>query len=65
MSGDVNLLVDLFAFHITGMVNDRYEGKLMPTGIRPSISQRFEEHGIHLPASIFNPHDPAPRDRRR
>jgi len=54
MEGDTITLQDIFLYQQSGVdSNGKVLGRLEPTGIRPKFIERFEERGIHLPASIF------------
>src|SRR5687767_11922281 len=53
MEGDVIVLQDVFVFEQTGLVDGKVQGRLKPTGVRPRFSEKFDSHGIHLPAQMF------------
>ena len=53
MEGDVITMTDLFVFEQTGLEDGKVIGRLRPTGLRPKFMEKFEQAGIHLPASIF------------
>ena len=53
MEGDVITMTDLFAFEQTGIENGKIAGRLRPTGLRPKFMEKIEQHGVHLPPSIF------------
>ena len=54
MEGQIVTLQDLFVFHQTGVDEEgRILGSIVPTGIRPSFTERFDTAGIHLPEGIF------------
>ncbi len=53
MEGDIITMQDLFVFEQTGIENGRVQGRLRPTGIRPSFIERFELANIHLPPAVF------------
>ncbi len=53
MEGDVISMQDLFVYEQMGIENGKVVGRLRPTGIRPSFTEKFEMAGIHLPPSIF------------
>jgi pilus assembly protein CpaF len=54
MEGDVIVMQDIFVYEQTGMdENGKIIGRLRPTGIRPKFVEKFETHGIYLPASVF------------
>ena len=54
------LTQEIFVFEQTGMVNDRIEGRLKPTGIRPTFMPMFKLRGVELPPDEYGipPHDP-------
>jgi pilus assembly protein CpaF len=54
------LTQEIFVFEQTGKVNDKIEGRLKPTGIRPSFMPMFQLRGVELPADEYGipPHDP-------
>jgi pilus assembly protein CpaF len=56
MEGDVVTLSDLFVFDFsTGHDEDgRLMGSVAPTGLRPRFADRLRDHGIELPASLFD-----------
>jgi enamine deaminase RidA (YjgF/YER057c/UK114 family) len=47
------LTQDIFAFEQTGMLDGRVQGRLRPTGIRPTFMGKFRASGIELPAGQF------------
>ena len=51
MEGEIITVQDIFAFDYSA--NDG-AGLLRPTGIRPKLTERLAEHGIALPADLFN-----------
>ena len=54
MEGQIITLQDLFKFEQTGISEEgKIEGRMMPTGIRPSFAERFEQSGISLPGTMF------------
>ncbi len=54
------LTQEIFTFEQTGMVNDKIEGRLKPTGVRPTFMPMFELRGVELPPDEYGipPHDP-------
>ena len=55
LEGDIVVLQDIFIFKQKKVGKDgEIIGELLPTGIRPSFYERFENYGIDVPASIFN-----------
>ena len=58
---DEILLQDIFVFEQTGFVDGKIEGRLKPTGIRPTFMGRFAARGMQLPEGEFGipPEDPA------
>lgn len=56
MEGEVVTLQDLFRFQQTGVDPEgKILGRISPTGIRPTFTERFEAAGIHLPEGLFLP----------
>ncbi len=57
MEGDIITLQDAFTFdHSAGIdAEGRLRGRLEPTGVRPRFAERIADHGIALPASLFQP----------
>ncbi len=57
MEGEMITLQDIFLFDYgMGMdENGRFKGRLKPTGIRPSFSDKLLDVGIRLPADLFEP----------
>ena len=54
MEGQIITLQDLFKYEQTGITEEgKLEGRMMPTGIRPSFAERFESSGISLPGTMF------------
>jgi pilus assembly protein CpaF len=53
MEGDVITLSDIFEFEQVGIEAGKVIGRIKPTGLRPKFMHRFEEHGMHLPPSVF------------
>src|SRR5581483_338114 len=54
MEGQVVTMQDIFVFQGRGLDDQgRVLGSVHPTGLRPKFSERFDEYGIHLPASLF------------
>ncbi|THE10623.1 CpaF family protein [Bacillus timonensis] len=54
MEGDTIILQDLFTFKQTGTTSDgKIEGRYSSTGIRPYVSEKLENYGIHLPSDWF------------
>jgi pilus assembly protein CpaF len=64
MEGDIITLQDLFLFDYGMGVDEsgRYLGRLKPTGIRPSFSDKLADQGIRLPGDLF---DPEPFSKRQ
>ena len=58
---DEILTQDIFAFEQTGFVDGKIEGRLQPTGVRPTFMAQFEKNGVLLPEGEFGipPEDPA------
>ncbi|MCW3066171.1 MAG: type secretion system protein [Solirubrobacterales bacterium] len=54
MEGDIISLQDLFVFKVDEVGADRsVSGRLLPTGVRPAFSNKFERRGATLPPSLF------------
>ena len=53
MEGDTIVLQNLFAFEQTGYEGGRVVGQYKATGARPKCYEKFAEHGIDLPLSVF------------
>ncbi len=54
MEGENVVLQDIFLFQAVAVsANDKVEGSLKPTGIRPNFSPRLEQAGFRLTADIF------------
>ena len=53
--GDVVSLSDLFAFDFSAgfTVDGRHMGTLVPTGLRPSFTERLADVGVELPARLL------------
>ena len=64
MESDVITMQELFEFKVEKVMPDRTVfGALVPTGLRPTFLQKFERHGIELPASMSgerNGNQPSP-----
>jgi len=54
------LMQDIFVFEQTDFVDGKIEGRLKPTGIRPTFMGRFAARGMQLPPGEFGipPEDP-------
>jgi pilus assembly protein CpaF len=61
------LLQDIFVFEQTGLVEGKIEGRLRPTGIRPTFMGKLKTRGIVLPPDEFGipPEDPLRPDSTR
>ncbi len=61
LEDDQILTQDIFAFEQTGVREGKIEGRLAPTGIRPTFMRRFKASGITLPPGEYGipPEDPA------
>ena len=53
MEGELIALQDLFALRSDGAGG----GTLEPTGLRPSLVDKFSHRGIELPVAMFGPRD--------
>ncbi len=62
MENEIITTQDIFTFDHSMGINDRgaYLGRLKATGVRPSFVAKLSEHGIELPADIFE-FEPAER----
>lgn len=55
MEGDVIVLQDIFSFNHVGVDDTgKILGELEATGIRPKFYEKFHEHGLNVPTSIFS-----------
>jgi pilus assembly protein CpaF len=55
MESDVITLQNMFEFHLDAVTTgNRVLGSLRPTGLRPTFLQKFEMHGVEVPASLFS-----------
>ena len=57
---DEILTQDIFAFEQTGVKDGKIQGRLAPTGIRPTFMGQFARNGVELPKGEFGipPEDP-------
>jgi pilus assembly protein CpaF len=53
LEGETIVLQDVFVFEQTGYVDNKVQGKMRATGIRPKFSEKFEAAGIRLPQNVF------------
>ncbi len=55
------LTQEIFRFEQTGVVDGKIQGRLKPTGIRPTFMPTFEIRGVKLPAGEYGipPQDPS------
>ena len=62
LEGEIVTLTDLFVFdHSAGVdAEGKSLGSLVPTGIRPRCTERLEDEGVFLPASMFEPEGAGP-----
>jgi pilus assembly protein CpaF len=62
---DQILTRDIFSFVQTGYRNDKIEGSLQPTGMRPTFMSQFERAGVELPPGEYGipPEDPNKPDK--
>jgi pilus assembly protein CpaF len=58
MEGDVITMQDIFVFEAQGMENGKVIGRMRPTGIRPSFTEKLEATGIPLPPTLFGYGEP-------
>ena len=58
---------DIFVFQQTGVENGRIQGRLVPTGVRPTFMDQFKRVGVDLPPDEFGipPDDPTKPKRTR
>jgi pilus assembly protein CpaF len=55
MESDVITLQNMFEFQLEAVTaGNRVLGSLRPTGLRPTFLQKFEMHGVEIPASLFS-----------
>ncbi len=61
------LTQDIFVFDQTGVQDGKIQGRLQPTGIRPTFMNQFAKSGVPLPPDEFGipPEDPANPSRSR
>jgi pilus assembly protein CpaF len=55
MEGEMITMSDIFEFEQTGLEGGKIVGRIRPTGIPPKFLDKFEDAGVHLPRTIFNP----------
>jgi pilus assembly protein CpaF len=57
---DEILTQDIFTFQQTGVVDGKIQGRLAPTGIRPTFMAQFQKNGVELPKDEYGipPEDP-------
>jgi pilus assembly protein CpaF len=57
---DEILTQDIFTFQQTGVTDGKIEGRLAPTGVRPTFMAQFARNGVELPKDEFGipPEDP-------
>ena len=66
MESDVITLQNLFEFQLDAVTaGNRVLGSLRPTGLRPTFLQKFEMHGVEVPASLFSNGGPPANELRR
>jgi pilus assembly protein CpaF len=56
MEADMITLQDLYVYHVDGVGSDRARsvvGSLIGTGLRPTFLEKFERHGIEIPAGLL------------
>ncbi len=53
MEGETILLQDIFLFKETGMRDDKLQGSLQPTGVRPKFMDKIQTSGQQLPPEVF------------
>jgi pilus assembly protein CpaF len=67
---DEILTQDIFVFEQTGVKDGKIEGRLKPTGIRPTFMPKFKATGVELPPGEFgipaeDPANPTPAGKSR
>jgi len=67
---DEILTQDIFVFEQTGVKDGKIEGRLKPTGIRPTFMPKFKSSGVDLPPGEFgipaeDPARPGPQGKGR
>ena len=62
---DEILTQDIFEFEQTGVKDGKIEGKLIPTGIRPTFMDQFKKSGVELPKGEFGIPPPDPKKPTR
>jgi pilus assembly protein CpaF len=56
MEGDTITLQDLFLFHAAGLDDHgRVQGRMVPTGLRPSFLERLSERNVRIDQDLFSP----------
>jgi len=53
MEGDVVILQDVFKFEHEGLVRNRVQGSLKPSGVRPKFEEKMNRNGVKLPENAF------------
>jgi pilus assembly protein CpaF len=62
MEADVITLQDIYEFKVDGISpSGKVNGRLVPTGLRPSFVHKFEKHGLTLPSDLFTAATEYPR----
>ncbi len=56
-------LQELFSYEPKLNTNGKYIGVGEPTGLRPKFLEKLKTHGVELPAAVFRPSNPAPRQK--
>ncbi len=60
MEGEMITLQELFAYRIERITEEGdVVGSLVSTGLRPTFLDKFEKHGVPLPAGLFREHSSA------
>jgi pilus assembly protein CpaF len=62
MENEIISMQDIFAFDFSMGIDEtgRYLGRIKATGIRPMFTGKLTEHGIDLPAAVFEYEPPQP-----
>jgi pilus assembly protein CpaF len=53
LEGDTILMQDLFAFDHSSLADSSIPGRLLPTGITPSFTEKLHDNGVDIPSELF------------
>jgi pilus assembly protein CpaF len=53
LEGDTILMQDLFAFDHSSLGDSSVPGRLLPTGITPSFTEKLHDNGVDIPSELF------------